>query len=112
MEYNLLWIAKRLSECAELDVIVLTPEIKVSHCDQEHLDELTERAYELLKSIPISKIVNILKLLPKTHKDFTTFVDYASYCLSEVLTYKLKLSNDECVSYFTVEYEKNISHKI
>ncbi|MEY2869792.1 MAG: hypothetical protein RIR01_2294 [Bacteroidota bacterium] len=106
--YNYLHISKRIHQCVQLELYYVgEPVLKLIHCDQEYLNEMVERANELFDSLTPSLIMSAIKLLPLLPKDFPKFHDYICYSLKELLIIKMKLVDDECISHFEIEYEKN-----
>lgn len=106
--YNYLHISKRLHQCITFEFcIVGEPVLKLIHCDEEYLAEITKEVEELFDSLTPSMIMNYIKKLPLLPKDFPKFSDYVCYSLQELITLKMKLENDECISHFKIDYEKN-----
>lgn len=108
-EYDYLWIAKRLEFLIENELVYVgEAQLKINYCDQYYVNELQAEAEELLQTLAPTMIMNYIKNLPYLPKDFKYFIDYAKEALSELITLKLKLHNDECVSHFKIEYEKDM----
>lgn len=106
--YNYLHIAKRLRQCVDLNLFHIgEPVLKLVHCDEDYLLELLTEAEEIIDSMDSNLIMSCIKKLPTLPKDFPKFKDYVCYSIQEILRLKMKLDDDECVSYFKIVYEKN-----
>lgn len=106
--YNYLQISKRLHQCIQLELCYVgEPVLKLIHCEQDYLNEMVEIANETFDGLTPNLIMSSIKLLPMLPKDFQTFPDYVCYSLKELLIIKMKLVDDECISHFEIEYEKN-----
>ena len=107
--YDYLWIAKRLEFLIEKELVyVSTPVLKIKYCDQEYVNELSIEAIETFETLTSGLIMNFIKKLPTLPKDFESFTLYACDALQHLLTNKMKLYQDECISHFKIEYEKNM----
>ena len=108
-EYDYLWISKRLVLLLENDLLIVgNPILKVMHCDEDYISESLAEAEEIMQSLTDSLLMNFIKKLPTVPKDHISFVDYACYAIEKIITYKLKLDSNECISHFKIEYEKNM----
>lgn len=107
--YDYLWIAKRLEFLVEKELVyVANPLLKIKYCDQEYINEMQIEAIETLESLTSSSIMNYIKGLPLLPKDFPSFKMYACDALQHVLTNRMKLHQDECISHFKIQYEENM----
>jgi hypothetical protein len=103
-DYDSMWISKRVVTLISNERICIDGvELKVKHCDPEYVDEIISEATEILESITELMLKNYLAANNMDPSEYVTFVDYACDIVKCYISKKMKLYNDECVSYLVIK---------
>ena len=108
-QYDYLWISKRLLMLLENNILMIgEPVLKIHYCNEDFLIESKREAEELMQSLSEKVVMQFINKLPTVPKEHTSFIDYACYAIEKIVIHKLKLTSNECISHFKIEYEKNM----
>ena len=108
-KYDYKWIAMRLEFLIENSMVYIDrPSLKIKYCDEEYLISMTEEANEVLETFTVYYIKTHIQRFSYLPKDFPKFSDYAKQTISDLVSQKLKLIEDECISHFKIAYEKDM----
>lgn len=112
-QYDYLWISKRIVFLLEKELLYIgEPVLKVNYCDEYYLSEFKREGEEFIQSLSETVMMQFINKLPTVPKDHISFIDYACYAVEKLIIHKLRLTSNDCISHFKIEYEKNMSNKI